>query len=134
MAGRTRQTPVFSGDLQVEVMDAVWRLGEAQVEDVRALQPARRRSAYTTVQTVMNRLVDRGMLTRDRRGQAYVYRPRYSEAEYLSRTIDGSLRRVSPQTRQAVMLNLVDRLEPDALDAIAGYAERIRQARESAGE
>jgi predicted transcriptional regulator len=53
MAAHKRQTPVFSGDLQAEVMAAVWKLGEAQVEDVRELQPARRRSAYTTVQTVM---------------------------------------------------------------------------------
>jgi predicted transcriptional regulator len=131
MAPRRRKTPAFSGDLQAEVMAAVWRLGEAKVEDVRALQPSRRRSAYTTVQTVMNRLVERGMLTRERRGQAFVYRARYDEADYLARTIDGRLRGVSPQTREAVLLNLVDQLDPDELDAIAGYANRIRRARKA---
>ena len=58
MAQRGRDAPEFRGDLQAEVMSAVWRLGEAKVEDIRALQPARRRSAYTTIQTVLNRLTD----------------------------------------------------------------------------
>jgi hypothetical protein len=63
-----------------------------------------------------------------------VYRAPYDEADYLARTIDGRLRRVSPETRQAVLLNLVDQLDPEALDAIAGYAERIRRARENDGD
>ena len=46
MAGR-RDAPDFRGDLQAEVMAAVWKLGEAKVEDVRALQPARRRGLLT---------------------------------------------------------------------------------------
>ena len=58
------QGPEFRGDLQAEVMAAVWRLGEATVEQVRELQPIERRSAYTTIQTVLNRLVDRGFLSR----------------------------------------------------------------------
>jgi len=33
----------------------------------------------------MNRLVDRGLLERERRGRSYVYRARYDEAAYLWR-------------------------------------------------
>jgi len=72
----------LSGDLQIEVMAHVWDLGEATVDDVRARQRRSTRSAYTTIQTVINRLVDRGLLTRERRGRAFVYKPRYREPEY----------------------------------------------------
>ena len=54
-------------------MAAVWSLGEGAVDDVRAELPRPRRSAYNTVQTVMNRLVERGLLERERRGRGFVY-------------------------------------------------------------
>ena len=132
MAGR-RDAPDFRGDLQAEIMAAVWKLGEAKVEDVRALQPARRRSAYNTVQTVMNRLVERGLLTRQRSGNAFVYRARYDEAEYVARSIGGRLRLLSPQTRQEVLLNIVGELDGEEVDALARYAERVRKARAERG-
>jgi predicted transcriptional regulator len=118
------------GDLQAEVMTAVWRLGEAKVDDVRAAQLEAHRSAYTTLQTVMNRLVNRGLLTRERDGNAYVYRPRYQEAEYLAQTIGERLADASPDARRAALVNLVGQLEATDLDEVAKYANRVRRARQ----
>ena len=117
------------GGLQAEVMAAVWRLGEAKVEDVREAQPATARSAYTTLQTVMNRLVERGLLTRERHGNAYVYRAQHEEAEYLTQTIGERLADASPDARRSALVNLVGQLEGTDLDEIARYANRIRRAR-----
>jgi predicted transcriptional regulator len=119
----------FRGDLQAEVMAAVWRLREATVEDVRGALPDRRRSAYTTVQTVMNRLVERGLLDRERRGSAFVYRARMDEADYLAQTISTRLSVASPEARRAALVNLVGELEQADLDEVARYANRIRRAR-----
>ena len=111
-------------------MAAIWQLGEAKVEDVRNLQPKGRRSAYTTLQTVMNRLVERGLLTRERRGTAFHYRARYDEADYVARTISERLASASPDARRAALVNLVGRLEAGELDDVARYATRIRRQRE----
>jgi predicted transcriptional regulator len=119
----------YGGDLQAEVMAAVWELGEARVDDVRARQPAARRSAYTTIQTVMNRLVERGLLVRQREGKAFVYRPRYDEAEYLSRSIGSRLAKASPSARRAALTSLIGELDAGDLDELAAYAERIRTTR-----
>jgi len=120
----------FRGDLQIEVMNAVWRLGECTVEDVRAEQPERRRSAYTTIQTVLNRLVDRGLLSRSRQGRAFVYRAKMGESEYLARSIGERLAGASPDARRAALVTLVDDLGPDELDDMARRANRIRRNRE----
>jgi predicted transcriptional regulator len=117
------------GDLQAEVMAAVWKLGEAKVEDVRAQQPARRRSAYTTIQTVMGRLVERGLLTRERRGNAFVYRARYGEADYVSRAVGARLAAASSDARSAALQHLVGGLDEAELEDIAGYIARIQRAR-----
>jgi predicted transcriptional regulator len=119
------------GDLQEEVMRIVWRLGAATVDAVRAAQPKRSRSAYTTIQTVLNRLVDRGLLRRERRGRAFVYRAAYDESELLARSIGQRLAGASVDARRAVVLNLVEALEPDELEDVARLAKRISRERRS---
>lgn len=122
----------FRGDLQAEVMATVWRLGQATVEEVRRRQPAHRRSAYTTIQTVMNRLVARGLLIRRRAGSAYSYEALFDEATYLARTIGERLAEASPAARRAALINLVGELEADERDEITRYARRVaRQRRDS---
>lgn len=123
----------FSGELQNAVMAAVWELGEAKVDDVRNLLPKRRRPAYNTVQTVMNRLVERGLLERRRERNAYAYRATIDEAEYLARTINTRLAGASPGARRAVLVSLVGELGSDDLDELARYANRIRRARDKGG-
>ena len=117
------------GDLQAEVMRAVWKLGEATVEDVRATQRPRSASAYTTIQTVLNRLVDRAVLTRVRKGRTFVYTARIGESEYLAQSIGDRLADASPDARRAALVNLVDDLEPSELDALARRANQIKRAR-----
>jgi predicted transcriptional regulator len=117
------------GSLQAEVMRTVWELSEATVDDVRAAQPRSRRPAYTTVQTVMNRLLERGLLERERRGKAFVYRARYKESELVARSLRERLAGASADARRLALLNLVEELEPDELDALARYTNRVRRER-----
>lgn len=65
-------------------MEAVWDMQTATVRDVMetvndgAVKPR----AYTTVMTIMDRLHRKGLVDRRRDGNAFVYRPRMSRAEY----------------------------------------------------
>ena len=125
---RTRELDL-RGDLQANIMAIVWRLGEATVEDVRDRQPPRHRPAYTTVQTVMNRLVERGLLTRTKSGRAFVYRAAFAEPEYLARAIEDRLADTSRETRQAALISLVEGLDPEDLAELARHANKIRRRR-----
>lgn len=98
------------GELQAQIMIVLWRLEAGTVEQVRRALPTRYRGAYTTVQTVLNRLAERGFLTRTRDGQAFVYRPKITEAQYLSRTIEQTLASASPDARREVLAQLVSGL------------------------
>jgi predicted transcriptional regulator len=68
----------------------VWRL-EGTVEQVREALSPRYRSSYNTIQTVLNRLVERKLLTRNKHGNAFVYTPRLSEAKYVEQSVMSSL-------------------------------------------
>lgn len=64
-----------------EVMDAFWRLGRASVREVMELLPPERRPAYTTVQTIIFRLEEKGALQRLRKvGNAHVFEPLITRA------------------------------------------------------
>jgi predicted transcriptional regulator len=105
-------TPL-QGELQTQVMAAMWRLEEGTVEEVRQTLPDRNRGAYNTVQTVLNRLAERGLLMRRRRGQQIVYTPALAEAEYVSRAIERTLSRATSEARQVALAQLIGGLPDD---------------------
>ena len=117
------------GSLQADVMRAMWRLDEATVDDVRATLPRSRRVAYTTIQTVMNRLFDRGLLNRKRRGKAFVYRARYPESELVARAMRERLKGASADARTPALLSLIEGLKGEELDELATYANKVRRER-----
>jgi predicted transcriptional regulator len=110
-------------------MRAMWRLDEATVDDVRATLPRSRRAAYTTIQTVMNRLLDRGLLDRKRRGKAFVYRARYPESELVARAMRERLAGASADARTPALLSLIEGLKEEELDELATYANKVRRER-----
>jgi predicted transcriptional regulator len=99
---------------------------------VRSEIPPRYRSAYTTVQTVLNRLAARGLLTRHKVGNAIEYRPKISEADYLSRSIASILSGASFGARQIALARLIadlDEGELSELQRLAGEAAAKRRMR-----
>lgn len=110
-------------------MVALWRVGSSTVEQVRSALPARYRGAYTTVQTVLNRLQERGLLTRKRDGLAFVYRPKLTETEYVSRAIETTLAGTSSEVRQAVLAQLVGGLDRGELAELRKLSKQAASAR-----
>lgn len=121
------------GDLQAQIMTALWRIEAGTVEQVRSALPPRYCGAYTTVQTVLNRLAERGLLTRHRSGQAIVYRPKLTETQYLSRAIQSTLASASPDARHAALAQLIGGLQHDELAELQRLAEEIKHIREDKG-
>jgi predicted transcriptional regulator len=60
---------------EAQIMDCVWELGEATVRDVKEKLDRSKPVAYTTVQTMMSILREKGFLESRREGRADVYRP-----------------------------------------------------------
>lgn len=120
------------GDLQHEIMRILWALGdEATVEQVRQALPEQRRGAYTTVQTVLNRLTDRGLLERRRVGRSIVYRAGLSESDYVSASLHRALDGVSDRARRSAIANLVEELRPGELETFNALAAEIRSRRDA---
>ena len=86
MSARPRKAhdPPELHELEQEVMDEVWRLGETPGRAVLDGLNARsdRVRAYTTIMTILHRLHGKGLLSRRREGKGDVYVATLSREEY----------------------------------------------------
>ncbi len=69
-------------------MKVLWTRGEGSVREVRAELYPRRPLAYTTVETLLQRLAGKGVLTREKRGRHHVYRPSLPADLFREHAID----------------------------------------------
>ena len=123
------------GDLEVDVMEAIWGRGRATVHDVHErLAAHNRRVAYTTVMTVMSRLAEKGLLKKKKDGAAYVYVPVASKDEFTRRTVATVVRELLDEFNAPAMSQFVDFLggqDEAAVDALAKAIEEKRRRRDS---
>ena len=79
--------------LELDCMKALWPLGEATVRDVRVALAETRPRAYTTIMTILDRLAQKGVVSRRKVGRAWVYRPNVSihqaRSHALAQLVDG---------------------------------------------
>jgi predicted transcriptional regulator len=75
MPRSVRQVPP---PLELMCLRALWSLEEGNVKAVREAVGKSRPLAYTTIMTVLDRLVRKGMLARRKVGRAFVYAPQAS--------------------------------------------------------
>jgi BlaI family penicillinase repressor len=112
---------------ELEIMDALWRLGEGTVQEV--CDALDRELAYTTVMTTMRILHARKkVLQRIKSGRAHVYRPLVSRDE-VGRSILADLKGVLFRGRvPSLVLNL---LEEEALTSadVKALQAALREAR-----
>lgn len=127
------RTDPIQGDLQRQLMKVIWASdGALAVEQVRAGLPRSSRGAYNTIQTVLNRLAERGLLERTRKGKAIYYSAKVSEADYLTGSLFRSLAAASEPARRAALASLVgdlDAKELGELKKLAGEIEGKRPGR-----
>jgi predicted transcriptional regulator len=96
--GKTSRGRDIPPPLELLCLKALWGMEEATVRQVReALED--RRLAYTTVMTLLERLVRKGAVARRKEGRAFVYVPQVSREalrrvafqQFLSVYFDGSV-------------------------------------------
>ena len=75
------------GSLESQIMPIMWRDGQATVKQVHREIMDWRDLTYTTVMTTMERLTEKGVLKREKRGAAYVYTLAHSCEEYAAQSV-----------------------------------------------
>ena len=91
---------VFVGSSEAVLMELAWAKGELTVKKALYHWPRRPRPAYTTVMTVLTRLVDKGWMSRTKQGRSFRYRIEIERQTFLKERLSlvvGCLRENFPQ-------------------------------------
>jgi len=94
--------------LEFEIMEALWSAGESSIREIQESFPAKKRPAYTTVQTTVYRLEVKGIVRRVRKmGNFHIFAAAVSRSAAQRRLIDDLLALFGGRT-QPVMAHLIE--------------------------
>ncbi len=94
--------------LELQIMEALWSKGALAIREIQEAFPARGRPAYTTIQTTVYRLEDKGALRRVKKiSNAHIFEAVVSRESARGRLIDDLLSLFGGRT-QPVMAHLVE--------------------------
>ena len=120
------------GSLQKTVMETVWRLGEATVQQVLDAVEREKKPAYTTILSVMQKLEKLGWLGHRETGRTYIYRASRSREEEGQKALRKFTDRVFGSDPLLLFQHLLkdDTLSPEDLTALRQMIDQQRKERE----
>ena len=113
---------------EIDVLKILWEKGELSVRDVHAAMNADRECAFTTVQTLLRIMADKGLVTQRNEGRRLFFKAKYTRqkasARFLKKVFDGAL--------DELVLSMLEAEKSSAseMKAIEEAISRARQAKQ----
>lgn len=95
-------------DLELDVMNIVWKQGSATVRQIVEALHAQRPLAYTTIQTVLTILTQKGFVEYTPQGRAYVYHPVVDPDGVRRETVAAVVKKLFEGSTRSLILHLIE--------------------------
>jgi BlaI family transcriptional regulator, penicillinase repressor len=120
------------GDLEYAVLAKLWELGTASARDIHDCIGEPAGLVYTTIAKVLDRLHEKGLVSRERRGKAFSYRAKIARDvvdRALARTALSRLFGSPPRAAVATLAEAVESIDPKLLDELERAVAARRRSR-----
>jgi len=119
-----KRSPALT-DAEARVMSALWQKGVATVADLVAALRGRRAVSYSTVQTMLRILENKGYVAHEKVARAFVYRPLVDERQARRRALRHLAARLFGGSPSLLVLNVLDdeELDPEELQRLKQMIE-----------
>lgn len=111
---RRRRSILDLAPFELDCLNAIWPLGEASVRQVQEALASRRPRAYTTIMTILDRLAQKGIVTRRKAGRAYLYRASLMPSEARENAVEQVVAGFFGGSRGALAAHLAGERPSDA--------------------
>ncbi len=101
-------------DAEARVMSILWQMQRAAVADVVATLKKKHPVSYSTVQTILRILEEKGYVTHEKVARAFIYRPRIDARRARRRALRHLVARLFNGSPSLLVLNV---LEDEQIDA-----------------
>ena len=115
-------------DAELRLMRVIWRRGPSTVSEVVDSLEEDDKVAYSTVQTILRILEDKGYLTHHKEGRAFVYSAMVGAGQARKSALDYVLDRFFNNSPELLLMNVID-----SDDISLDNAEKIRALLREAG-
>ena len=107
-------------DAELRLMQIVWELGTATVQDVVDALPVDAPLAYSTVLTMLRILEKKGYLKHRKKGRAFVYQPVVGKHEARQGALRHLMQRFFENSPRLLLLNLIENesIDPEELEQL----------------
>jgi len=114
---------------ELEVLKVLWERGPSTVREVMEVLNETRRRAYTSVMSLLGVMTEKGLLTREPKGRAYVYRAKVGREKTLGQMVDDLLGRAFEGSASTLVARLLDQSSPspEELEEIRRTLAEYRQ-------
>ena len=119
------------GDIERLVMDILWSRVEVTGREVLEEIQKERPLAFTTILTVMDRLLKKGLIKRKKMGGVFVYAPSISRDEFVKQVSEEVLQGILDISASSAASSFVDILyktSPDEMDRLSRLIEERKKA------
>jgi predicted transcriptional regulator len=120
------------GKLEYAILVAVWEGGNVTGRELHERVSAPLGLVYTTTAKILDRLVAKGLVEREKDGKVFRYRASAARQEIdrarLARTLS-SVFAEGPRPALATLVEVLDELSPDLLDELSETIETRRRSR-----
>ncbi|MFJ7509136.1 BlaI/MecI/CopY family transcriptional regulator [Peribacillus simplex] len=113
----------FFGPLEANIMEYLWDKGEQSIKSVQQSLELDKPINFNTVMTVMNRLVEKGILEKRSEGRLSLFRPVQSKAEFLEEQSKKLTENLLDEFGGAVISHMLDAMK----DADQSLIEKLEQ-------
>lgn len=113
---------------ELDVLKVLWELGEVRVRDVHAAMRRQQECAFTTVQTLLRIMADKGLVKHRQVDRALLYKPvctrEQVSSRFLTKVFDGALDKLVLNMLQAESVSPEEMRE---LERLIAKARREKQ-------
>src|ERR1700733_2300030 len=109
--------PLRMGKVQLQIMQALWKLGKATARDITEELSRTLPIAHSTVQTLLRKLEAKGAVTHDTADRTFVFRPLYEQTEVTESALDDLMTRLFHGSVYGLVSHLLkrERISPEEL-------------------
>ncbi|HZX48750.1 MAG TPA: BlaI/MecI/CopY family transcriptional regulator [Nitrospirota bacterium] len=119
------------GDLERLVMDILWNRGDVTGREVLEEIEKTRPLALTTILTVMDRLLKKGLIKRKKRGGVFVYAPSISRDDFVrqvSEEVMQGILDISASSAASSFVDILYKTSPGEMDRLSRLIEERKKA------
>ncbi|WP_046174251.1 BlaI/MecI/CopY family transcriptional regulator [Domibacillus indicus] len=116
----------FFGPLEAKIMDILWS-GEKSIKDVQQELEKEKATNFNTVMTVMNRLVEKGMLTKRPEGRTSFFRPVLTREEFLNTQSKEMTQELVDEFGSVAVSHMIEALDEADEALVAQLEQKIKE-------